>query len=88
MRETAKDYQWGDWALFCDQLAIHKSKEVREACKELGIKLLLNVPYQPDYNPVESCISKIKSYYKKNKLRLLANEEIIDYAALIEESCR
>ena len=71
-------------ALFFDNLAVHKTKVIREKCKELGIPILFNVPYQPDYNPVECCISKMKNYFKKEKLRRLVEGETIDYTELIK----
>ena len=46
------------------------------------------MPYQPDYNPCESCLSKIKAYYKREKLKMLVNNESIDVKKLIEESVR
>ena len=53
---------------------------------ELDIETIQNVPYQPDYNPAESCLSKIKNYYKRQKLNMLVNEEDIDYQQLITDS--
>ena len=53
---------------------------------ELGIEHIYNVPYQPDYNPTESCFSKVKNYYKRQKLNLLVNERDIDYKSLIDRS--
>ena len=53
---------------------------------ELDIETIQNVPYQPDYNPAESCLSKIKNYYKRQKLNMLVNEEDIDYQQLIIDS--
>ena len=34
-------------ALFCDQLAVHKSKLVKPYYEQLNIKLVLNVSYSP-----------------------------------------
>ena len=53
---------------------------------ELDIETIQNVPYQPDYNPAESCLSKIKNYYKRQKLNMLVNEEEIDHTQLIVDS--
>ena len=53
---------------------------------ELDIETIQNVPYQPDYNPAESCLSKIKNYYKRQKLNMLVNEQDIDYQQLITDS--
>ena len=56
---------------------------MKEKLIELDIKMLYNVPYQPDYNPAESCLSKIKNYYKRQKLNMLVNEKQIDFYELI-----
>ena len=53
---------------------------------ELEIESIQNVPYQPDYNPAESCLSKIKNYYKRQKLNMLVNDEVIDHEQLIIDS--
>ena len=65
---------------------VHKTKAVQEKLKQQGIKCLFNVPYQPDYNPTESCLSKIKNHYKREKLKMLVNNLSIDVKKLIEES--
>jgi len=49
---------------------------------------MYNVPYSPDYNPVESCLSKIKNHYKKKKLIMLSNNEEVDFEKLIDESVK
>ena len=41
----------------------------------MGIDIIFNVPYQPDFNPTESCLSKIKNHYKRQKLMKLVNNE-------------
>lgn len=52
----------------------------------LKIEAIYNVPYMPDYNPCECCFSKIKNHYRRRKLNLLANEEILVMRDLITES--
>ena len=44
------------------------------------------MPYQPDYNPCESCLSKVKGHYKREKLKYIVNSQPIDYEKLIKES--
>ena len=44
------------------------------------------MPYSPDFNPCESCLSKIKGYYKKTKLNKLINNELMDIPSLVKES--
>ena len=69
-----------------DNLSVHKMILVREKMEELKIKALFNVPYQPDYNPCESCNSKIKKFYKRTKLNRIVNEQQLDCEELITES--
>ena len=50
------------------------------------MEIIFNVPYQPDYNPAECCLSKIKNHYKRIKLNRLVNNEDLDLMNLIHES--
>ena len=51
--------------------------------KEYGIRYIFNVPYSPDLNPVESCISVMKNTIKRQRTANLvlgkydSNEELI-----------
>lgn len=83
-----RDNQFDRIALFFDNLMVHKTKTVQEKLQQQGIKCLFNVPYQPDYNPCESCLSKIKNHYKREKLKMLVNDKSIDMKKLINESIR
>jgi transposase len=48
-----------------DNLAVHKSPQVRELIEAAGARLLLLPPYSPDFNPIEMAISKVKTYLRK-----------------------
>ena len=52
-------------AIFADNMAVHRSHEVIGKLEELDIDIIFNVPYSPDYNPCESCLSIIKNLYKR-----------------------
>ena len=71
-------------AVFFDNLTVHKSKDVTELMDKLGIKYLYNVPYAPDCNPTESCISVVKNHYKRQKLNFLVNEKPVNSLNLTE----
>ena len=72
--------------MFLDNLTVHKNHHVKTKLKQHSIPCIFNVPYQPDYNPCESCLSKVKNYYKREKLKCLVKNETIDYEELIKES--
>jgi transposase len=48
-----------------DNLAPHKSPEVRRLVESAGATLLLLPPYSPDFNPIEMAISKVKAVLRK-----------------------
>ena len=52
-----KQYNPVKLALFMDQLAVHRSQDVRRVCGELDIAILFNVSYSPQFNPIESVFS-------------------------------
>ena len=64
-------------AIFLDNLKVHSKEEVMMKMNELQFEVVFNVPYNPDFNPAESCLSKIKNHYKRQKLNKLVNEEEI-----------
>ena len=64
--------------IFMDNLAAHKTGLVRNYMEENDIKYIYNVPYSPDFNPIEAVFSKVKSYFNKRKLNALANEKKFD----------
>ena len=73
-------------AVFMDNCSSHKTTNIKLKMRELEIESIFNVYYMPDYNPTESCFSKVKNYYKRKKLNMLMNEEEVDSKSLIRES--
>ena len=47
-----------------DNLAAHKSDEVRTAIEATGSRVIFLPPYSPDFNPIEPAWSKIKTYLR------------------------
>ena len=58
--------------MFWDNLSIHHSKRVLGRLEDLGIKVIFNISYSPQYNGVEGCFSKAKHTFKKERLQKLA----------------
>ena len=56
--------------LFLDNLSVHHTDVVKEVCKDLDIKLIFNMPYSPDTNPIESTFSVVKNAYKRARMNL------------------
>jgi transposase len=55
--------------LLMDNLPTHKVKGIAELVEASGARLEYLPPYSPDYNPIERCWSKIKTYLRKAKAR-------------------
>ena len=60
--------QAGD-ILLMDNLAAHKVAGIVELIEARGARLEFLPPYSPDFNPIERCWSKIKTYLRKVKAR-------------------
>jgi transposase len=52
-----------------DNLSAHKAQKVRELIEATGARLVYLPPYSPDFNPIERCWSKIKTYLRATKAR-------------------
>ena len=58
--------------LFClvDNLAVHRTKNVQEACGYLNIALVFNAPYSSPVNPIERCWAVSKRHFASECLRI------------------
>ena len=61
-------------AIFMDQLAVHRSKEVKPLYQELNIVPIFNIGYSPEFNPIEAVFSKVKRKFSSERLRCLVNK--------------
>jgi transposase len=52
-----------------DNLAAHKVAGIEDAITERGAQLIYLPPYSPDYSPIESCWSKLKTKLRSLKAR-------------------
>jgi transposase len=52
-----------------DNLSAHKTQRVRELIEARGARLVYLPPYSPDFNPIERCWSKIKTFLRAAKAR-------------------
>ena len=76
----------GDFALFLDNLNVHKTKDAKHLFEKLNITEIFNVPYCPQFNGIESYFSQVKATYKKLLLKYVMKEVHQDTSTLIKES--
>ena len=50
-----------------DKLATHKNKRAIALIEATGARIIPFPAYSPDYDPIEECISKVKSHLRHDK---------------------
>jgi len=68
----APTLQEGD-IIIMDNMRTHHAKDVKKVIDDLKINVVYLPPYSPDLNPIEKMWSKIKSIFRKLKIRDLEN---------------
>ena len=86
VKQVAQKVNGSDFALFLDNLNVHKTKEAKLLFESLNITVVFNVPYCPQFNGIESYFSQIKATYKKMLLKCVIEEVPYDTVSLIKES--
>jgi hypothetical protein len=71
-------------ALLMDNLGIHKCTVVKPYYEKLGISCIWCIPYSPEYNPIESVFSRVKSLFNKKRLNEIVNRRGFNFDRTIE----
>ena len=58
--------------IYFDNLAVHRSKDVRDELDNLKIPYIFCHPYSPDCNPIESVFSIYKNILRRRRLQALS----------------
>ena len=86
VRQLLQKLACDDFALFLDNLSVHKTKDAKVEFEEWNIAEIFNVPYFPQFNGIESYFSQIKATYKKLLLNCVIKEAHYDTMGLIKQS--
>ena len=86
VEQLSAKFHGAEFAIFMDNLTVHKTQAVAEACKSLNVRRIFNVPYSPDFNGIEAYFSMLKGEYKKLILQRLLKGFKVDSQALIRQS--
>jgi len=86
VRQLAGKLGGGDFALFLDNLTVHKTRSAKLLFEELNITEIFNVPYCPQFNGIESYFAQVKATYKKLLLQHVISEVHADTKDLIKWS--
>ena len=69
-----------------DNLSAHKSDKSKEEGAKLGFRFIFNVPYSPEYNPIEFVFSKVKQKFRTLRARKLAGVIQDSHEALVRQA--
>lgn len=61
---------WNGAVVVMDNLPAHKVEGIRTLIEGAGATLMYLSPYSPDFNPIENCWSKLKTYLRQAKARV------------------
>ena len=73
-------------AIFCDRLAVHRSKDVKDMAKKLGIIMILNASYSPNFNPIEGVIGLGKNKIKHQRWQNIQDDKWTDENEMISKA--
>ena len=73
-------------ALIMDNLAAHRSDKSKAEMARLGFRGIFNVPYSPEYNPIEFVFSKVKQKFRTLRARKLAGVIQDGHEAMVRQS--
>lgn len=72
--------------LFMDNCRVHHSKKVKKHLSELGVTPIFNVPYSPQFNPIEKYWAMVKMYFKRMKLGAIQQGASVNHRDLVRQS--
>ena len=73
-------------ALFMDNLSAHRSEKSKVEMARLGFRCIFNVPYSPEYNPIEFVFSKVKQRFRALRASKMAGVIQDGHEAMVRQA--
>ena len=71
LEELRSKFLFEDLCIFMDNLAVHRSRIIKERLDELSIAYVYCPPYSPEFNGIETVFSIFKKKLKKKRLQCI-----------------
>ena len=84
IKQLSDRFSGKPFAIFLDNLSVHKTNLSKDLFKELQVTPIFNIPYSPQFNGIESYFSLLKSEYKNLLLKQIMLEKPVDAVPLIK----
>ena len=85
LRETNRDEKI---CLFMDNLSAHTSERSKQAMRDRGFRWIYNVPYSPEYNPIELTFSMVKRNFRSLRAQKMTGLRQESHEALVVKAWR
>ena len=69
-----------------DNLSVHTAANVKEWWGKLDIVPIFNVPYSPQFSPIEAVFSKVKRKFNEERLNCLVNKIGFNFDRAIKDA--
>jgi transposase len=86
VRNLSAKMDGASFALYMDQLQVHKTKVAMKLYNELEILPIFNISYMPELNPIESVFSHVKRIFNRTRLWALVNDVPFDMDEQISDA--
>ena len=73
-------------AIFMDNLSAHTADRSKQAMRELGFRWIYNVPYSPEYNPIEFVFSQDKANFRALRAKKLMGLTTESHQTMVERA--
>ena len=74
--------------IFMDNLSAHTSDKAKDSMRQLGFRWAYNVPYSPEYNPIEFVFSIFKANFRALRAQKLVGLIQTSHEAMVEQAVR
>ena len=71
-----------------DGAKFHTSKYTTEQLKLMDVRVIMNVSYHPQFNPIEGCFFVVKKHFRRKRLNELVNGQFTSQQKAINNSFR
>jgi transposase len=71
--------------LFMDNCSVHHSRKVKNFCESVNLKVIFNIPYCPQFNPIERVWAIVKNTYKRRKLKFVSYKDKKKHENLVRQ---
>ena len=73
------------FVLFLDNCRVHHSKKASKFLEDNKVETIFNVPYGPEYNPIERVWARFKAEFKKIKMAHIIEGQCPNYEKMIRK---